>query len=304
MTNDEVMQKMEEDFILRNLSERTRNSYRYVISRFHEFTGEPNLEDLNESDLRRFLLHLRGEEGLVALTTSNQYNSACKFLLRVVLCQDINPTQVPNARTHHKMVRPLSIDELELFFSLIENPRDFAFFLTLYGTGLRTNELRTLKYSQIVNNGDGNRYIRVINGKGDKERVVNIPDACYLALRLFWKLYQPDNPNEWMFPAEDRLSAEKPNFYTNRFTKIRDKDIRLAEFHQHCLRHTYAVHSLQYDSSDFVGLMGRLGHKSPASTIIYLQRAQLDKKLRESPAEICGRLFSAFCKRYGYNERC
>lgn len=125
MTNEQVLEKMEEDFILRNLSARTRQSYRYDINQFFKFTKKQLLYDINQNDLRSYLLCLRGNDKIVTLTTSNQYNSACKFLLQTVLGMSIDFRQVPNARAKHKLQRPFLISELEKFFSNITDGKRY-----------------------------------------------------------------------------------------------------------------------------------------------------------------------------------
>ena len=54
MTEQQAMQKMWEDFRLRNLSDSTFKNYTQNVRKFLEFCGKP-LEDLDENDVRRFL---------------------------------------------------------------------------------------------------------------------------------------------------------------------------------------------------------------------------------------------------------
>ena len=58
MTNEQGLQKMEEGFLLRGSSQKTRQTYRTALIRFSAFAAKDRYSDLNEKDLRSFLLHL------------------------------------------------------------------------------------------------------------------------------------------------------------------------------------------------------------------------------------------------------
>lgn len=299
MTNDEVLMKMDEDIRLRNLSERTRDSYHNSAERFLEFTGKSSYYDLDQDDLRSFLLHLRSEGSALALTTTNQYNSGCKFLLKAVLQKQVDDSQVPNARTHHKPRRPFSVQELILFFSMIHDVGDLAFFLTLYGTGARSFEVRSMKTTDVITDG-GMHYIHIAHGKGDKERTVDLPESCYRALRMYWKMKRPENPDGWMFPASNRKDVAGPQYITTRFNNIRAQDTRLCDLSQHSFRHAFATHFLQHSPGDILRLKFLLGHSSLASTEIYVDLAMLCSRGNSmSPSGICTMLLETWCRKHG-----
>lgn len=301
MTNDEVLRKMAEDVDLRKLSRRTSDSYHNAAGRFLEFTGKPNYYDLDQDDLRSYLLHIRSKESGLAITTTNQYNAGCKFLLRVVMRKPVDDTQVPNARGHHKQCRPFSVEELMIFFSLVHDIEDLAFFLTLYGTGARTSEIRHITTDDVkTENGTGEHFLVIEHGKRDKERRIPLPDACYDALTLYWKKKRPVNPDKWMFPACNLKDAAGPQYFTTRFNNIREQDIRLSGLTQHSMRHAFATHYLQHSPNAVNFLQFLMGHSSRRSTEIYVDLALLFRGSNDrSPAEICAMILSAWCRKHG-----
>ena len=131
MTNEQVLQKMEEDFLLRGSSQETRRTYRTALIRFSAFAAKDRYSDLNEKDLRSFLLHLH-QQGKLQGTSINTYNAGCKFFLEVVLGLAINRKQVPNVRARHKQPVHFRVEQLEQFFAHLNEIRAFAFFLTLF----------------------------------------------------------------------------------------------------------------------------------------------------------------------------
>ena len=111
MTNEQVLHKMEEDFLLRGSSQKTRRTYRTALIRFSAFAAKDRYSDLNEKDLRSFLLHLH-QQGKLQGTSINTYNAGCKFFLEVVLGLAINRKQVPNVRARHKQPVHFRVEQL------------------------------------------------------------------------------------------------------------------------------------------------------------------------------------------------
>ena len=70
-----------------------------------------------------------------------------------------------------------------------------------YACGLRVSELVNLKVRDI----DGERrLLRIEQGKGAKDRMVEIPETLLLQLRRYWQLFRPP---EWLFPGRDPAVA-------------------------------------------------------------------------------------------------
>jgi site-specific recombinase XerC len=63
----------------------------------------------------------------------------------------------------------------------------------MYACGLRTGEAVSLEIPAI----DGREHLLTIIGKGNKERLVPLPDPMLWSLRHLWQLHK--NPR-WLFP--------------------------------------------------------------------------------------------------------
>jgi integrase len=63
----------------------------------------------------------------------------------------------------------------------------------MYACGLRTSEAATLEIGAI----DGRNLLLRVIGKGNKERLVPLPEQVLLSLRRLWKIHK--NPR-WLFP--------------------------------------------------------------------------------------------------------
>ena len=191
MTHRQALRKLLADMRLRGFRENTVESYNLPIMRFLNQCCKTDVMSLDEKDFRSFLLHLH-KQGTLKPSSINQYNSAIRFFYEVTLEKDINYKRVPHSRKNKTRPEVLSIPELISFFNEINNPKHFAFYLNLYGSGLRISEMVSLQTRDI----DGKRMLlHVRNGKGGKERFAPLTDAGYKALRYYWKTYRPVNAN-------------------------------------------------------------------------------------------------------------
>ncbi len=215
MTHQQAIRKLQTDMQLRGFSVHTTISYYLLTKKFLSQCKQANVKALDESDFRAYLVHLH-EQGTLQTATINQYNSAVRFFYEITLGKDINYKRVPHAKVHKSRPAVLSPDELTAFFDEITNPKHFAFFLNLYGSGLRISELVSAKTTDI----DGNRIlIHVRRGKGDKERFAPLTDAGYAALRHYWKRYRPENPHKYVFPDYTRTRHMSPRSFESLYEK-------------------------------------------------------------------------------------
>ncbi len=81
----------------------------------------------------------------------------------------------------------ITIDEANRLFLSTRKLSYRVFFFTLYSMGLRLGEGLRLQVGDI----DGERHrVHIRNAKGNKDRLVPLPDKTLLVLRRFWKLHQ------------------------------------------------------------------------------------------------------------------
>ena len=155
----------------------------------------------------------------------------------------------------------LTPDEIRRLLHLVFNPRYRLCLALLYACGLRIGEATTLTVSQI----DGARGLLRIIGKGNKERLVPLPQPLLARLRELWKTHR--HPR-WLFPNHPGTAPIAP------------KNVRLAfraaacgaglpqTVVPHALRHSYATQLLHHGVElRIVQIL--LGHASLKSTTIY-----------------------------------
>jgi len=142
---------------------------------------------------------------------------------------------------------------------------------------MRTSELTRLKFTDIeTDRPSGVRFLRIPQGKRNKERRVILPDACYQALRHYWRQYRPETPENWMFPARKTTGCLKSNVFTHEFKTCLKYGRLSEEFHSHSLRHSFSCHHIQNDPNSILRLKHLLGHASLASTEVYIDVSMVD----------------------------
>ena len=176
-----------------------------------------------------------------------------------------NPIQKPTKRYRHKLPKYLTKEEMRRLLSVIKNYRDKIIILFLYNTGLRISELVSLEIKHL---NFENNTVKVIRGKGGKDRIVNIVDDDLI---LALKAYIGNRKKGPLF-----LSNWNKPFTTRGIQKIIKKYAiksglqEISRISPHTLRHTFAVHALD-SGVNIVTINKQLGHKSLQTTLIYME---------------------------------
>jgi len=144
-----------------------------------------------------------------------------------------------------------------------QHRRDRLMILLLYGCGLRTGELCALDVGDIVRE---RQELIVHKGKGDKPRVIPIPDGLYSELLA----YLLEHGKRGALFRTDHLArriAEKDVCEVVRAAVTRAE--LPASVTARTLRHSFATH-LMDQGVDLAIIASLMGHRSPQETGVYL----------------------------------
>lgn len=268
---------MVEEMKLRNLSVYTQKSYLRSVSDFAGHFGKsPDL--LKPVDVRSFFLHLLEERHVSPNTVSSVF-WALRFFYEYVLGKRGFLDDIGRPREVKKLPAVASRQEVKEFFAAISNIKYRVMLLIAYDAGLRAAEIARLRITDI----DSERMlIRVRQGKGRKDRNVNLSAPLLKVLREYWKARQP---KEWLFPGRTPDKPMNPVTLTNACRNIRrSAGIRKA-ITPHMLRHTFATELLDA-GVDIRRIQILLGHRSLATTAIYTHVSQEGLRGTPSPLEL------------------
>ncbi|MEA3226484.1 MAG: tyrosine-type recombinase/integrase, partial [Planctomycetota bacterium] len=154
----------------------------------------------------------------------------------------------------------------------------------IYTLGLRIGEALSMK----VNSIDSKQMIVRIIGKGNKERVLPLPESLLRELRSFW---QTHHDRKWLFPNKLGSNHLNRRYFYTAFGKARKEAGLSPDFKPHCLRHCFATHLLTSGVEIHVVQM-LMGHANIKSTQIYTHQTEaMRDKLRKRLDDIFGNVF-------------
>lgn len=268
---DHYKEEIELYFELRDTPESSRESYLRRICAFINFVEDTRhkcLEDITDSDIQQYILHLKKDKGLSAGTINN-YISSVRFFCTHILDKEWNSKKIP--RMKRVQIFPVipSKEDLLAILDAATNLKHKAIFSLMYGSGLRVGEVVKLKISDICSK---TMRVRVENAKHNTNRYTILSEVSLDVLREYFRAYFSPNsykPDDWLFPGQKKDQHIHVKTVKNTMIKLRDKLQLDQKISAHTLRHCFATHALE-DGVDLVYIQQLLGHKNLKSTSIYL----------------------------------
>jgi integron integrase len=173
-----LLDQVREALRLKHYSYRTEASYVDWIKHFILFHHKRHPSEMGAPEIQTFLAHL-AQERSVAASTQNQALSAILFLYRHVLHKDIEPILLSSAKRPERLPTVLTRDQVLRVIVQLNGTHKLMAQL-LYGSGLRLMECVRLRIQDI---DFEYKTITVREGKGEKDRIVPIPETIIPDLR-------------------------------------------------------------------------------------------------------------------------
>jgi site-specific recombinase XerD len=260
---------MLEELQRRNYSEITTRKYLQYVTAFARHFGK-SPDQLGPNELRSYQAYLLQERKVTPGTAVN-----CVAALRFFFIKTLKRHQfrefLPYPKDRRRLPTVLSREEVSALINAAGTLFRRTLLMTLYGTGMRRSELAHLKVGDI----DSQRMIiRVVAGKGGKDRDLPLSPTLLETLREYWRWRKP---KLYLFPTRTRgLPVEEP---------ISDKTVWIAcseaarraginkRVTPHTLRHSWATHLLEA-GTDLRTIQVLLGHGDLETTAQYLHLSQ------------------------------
>ncbi len=249
------------------------------------------LKKLTKLDILQYLNYVASERSNTAKTRHRKLASLRLFfkcLYRDLGLIDSDPTKdVDYPKMHEHLPKFLTLDEsINLLENMnVEDPyylRDYCIVTLFINCGMRLSELVGLNIQDI--NLD-ERSMRLL-GKGNKERIIHINDACADAIVTYLPSRKP-SPKEhdalFLSKQGSRLCNRRVEQIVD--NALRDSNLDNRGLSTHKLRHTAATLMYQHGNVDTLMLKEILGHKSISTTEIYthVSNEGLKKAMDASP---------------------
>ena len=249
-------------------SPKTIREYSYDLQMFNGFNQDAPIESRSTTDLRRFFLHLKREKKYSPRSLHRKICSLKSFyrFLKKEAYISSNPAEnIESPKIPKSLPKTISIKEALKLLNAPTNIRDQTVLFLLYGTGMRVSELSNLN----LNNLDlDNRMLRIVEGKGNKDRIIPLPDVVIPIIKEYLANRRQDITSSALIlnRSGQRLSARSIQRLVKKYKEqanLQDKKIT-----PHTLRHAFATHLLS-NSVDIRVIQELLGHASLSTTQLY-----------------------------------
>lgn len=261
----------------RNYSPRTIELYLSSMAKLQNFY-KLSPDKISVQQLKDFLHH-RITHDKVSTPTINQTISAFKILQKDVLGHDWEQIKIKRPRREYKLPIVLSTDEVAMIIKETINIKHKALIATAYSTGMRREEVRSMKVSDI----DSKRMlVNVVQGKGKKDRCTQL---SIKALQLLRKYYEAEKPINFLFENSYKKGVQLSNSTLGNIVKKAAKRAGIKKkVSFHTLRHCFATHMLEKGINIRV-IQNFMGHTSIKTTSVYLHIANIDLGSIVSPLD-------------------
>lgn len=257
-------------------SKSTIQTYTYFIADFVSFNTNTSLEKLTNRHVELFFEKVFVERNY-SISTQRQFISALKLFILFYPKILINDLELERPKKSRKLPNVLSQEEVLRILQVTKNLKHRAILALLYSSGLRISEITSLKLCDI---DVQRKQLKVVLGKGRKDRYVVLANAFLPLLKNYLATYQPE-----LFFIE---GPHKKRYSESSIRKFLSKSVAIAFIKKkvtpHTLRHSFATHLLE----NGVGLrhiQELLGHSKPETTMIYTHVAKKDLLEIQSPLD-------------------
>jgi integrase/recombinase XerD len=254
----ELRRRMDDDMLARGLADRTRESYLWAVTGLAQFYHR-SPDRISDEEVQAYLVYL--------LRDRHRSWSTCNIVLNA-------------ARHSGKLPVVLSRDEVQRLISHTPNLRQRTMLLTTYAAGLRLSEVLHLQVPDI---DSARMTIRVVQGKGGKDRYTVLSARLLEALRAYWHTARP---RRWLFPARgEPLRPLDPSSLQKAYQRAKQRAGITKPGGVHTLRHCLATHLLEA-GVDLHTIQRLLGHGHLTTTTRYFQLTRHTQGAPGSPLDL------------------
>jgi integrase/recombinase XerD len=271
---------MLEELQRRNYSQNTTRAYVRVVRELAKHFHQPP-DRLGPDHIRQFQAYLFRERKLEPETVL-QYSAGLRFFFVKTLKRHFMVDNIPLPKEPWKLPIILSQQEVSRLIDAASNLMHRAILMTLYSTGMRRAELCHLQVTDI----DKERMvIHIHQGKGQRDRDVDLSEKLLVTLREYWRWMRPKT---YLFPGTvNNWRADVPITGKVVWAACRQATKRAGiqkRVYPHLLRHCYATHWLE-SGGDLVALQKLLGHAKLEDTVKYLHLSRRHLRCVANPLD-------------------
>ena len=282
---DKYFNSYREMISLRGLTDHTIKAYSTYIKAYFDFLTDvihKSPEDVSWDEMRQFIQWVQDTRSL-SDRTINAVISQLRFFTMYVLHKPWDDTQLPMRKFDTYLPYVPTLNEVNLFINTLPTLKQKTMVALMYSAGLRVGEVCNLKYSDIKRSS---MRIHIAKAKNRSDRYAILSQKSLDMLTEYW--YACGKPTDWLFPAKQDASKPcKTGVFQRQVLEHREKLSLNPKLNCHSFRHAFGTH-LYEAGTDLLTIKELLGHKSLASTVIYVHLASFSSRNIKSPFDLMG----------------
>jgi len=265
--------------IARQYAENTIESYLSAMRIFLNWLSNKNHKEVRKNDIEKYMQYLTGERK-VSRSYQNLHINAIKLFYSDIISIHLDVKTIIRPRREYKLPHYLTREEVTNILASLGNLKHKAMISLIYACGLRIGEVTRIKLTDI---DPAQRLLIIRQSKGNKDRVVPLPESILYLLDAYAKAYNPI-----CFLFEGQVQGEN---YSARSLQlvfkgaVKKSGIRNQEASVHWLRHSFATHLLEM-GTNLRDLQMLLGHKNLKTTEGYLHISSTQYHRIVSPFDV------------------
>lgn len=230
------------------------------------------IQSVNLNDAYQFIVYCKNVRKNNETTRARRVVSIRRFysyLTDNLGVLEHNPMKNLDApKTKKALPKYLTLEESEKLLSVIDGKckeRDYAIVTLFLNCGMRLSELVSIDYNDIRDDGS-----LTILGKGNKERIIYLNQACINAIVAYMKVRPRDGVKDRALFLSSRNQRISPKTVQHIVYSYLDKaGLGNRGLSVHKLRHTAATLMYRHGNVDVLLLKEILGHENLSTTEIY-----------------------------------
>ncbi len=263
-----------------------------------ETIEEINIDDINYDllksitfdDVNEFIYYLHSERNNNEKSRARRIStlkSFFRFYTNNKAIITINPVEeLESPKIRKSLPKYLSLEESLKLLNSVDGQfkeRNYAIITLFLNCGLRLSELCAIN----INDLNFDERLFKVRGKGNKERIVYLNDACINALTDYLKIRLAATSTEkqalFISRNDKRISPRSVELMVE--NTLKKAGLYGQGYTVHKLRHTAATLMYQHGNVDIRVLQQVLGHENLGTTEIYthLSNAQIKKASESNP---------------------
>lgn len=288
--------------VIQNASEKTiseylldlRTFFRFLIARDKKISPESDefeqidirgvdleyIKNITTEDIYEFLMYTDSIRGNMAAAKSRKLSAIKGFFkylsTKRMMIEDNPAADIEAPKKKQSLPKFLSLEESLELLNAVKNDkaskttvRDYAIITLFLNCGMRVSELVGINIEDV----DAKFRSLTVTGKGNKQRIVYLNDACRIALADHMQERLGENHKACMSHAlflssrEQRISVKTVQWLVYKYLDM--AGLESKHYSVHKLRHTAATLMYQTGDVDVRVLKDILGHEQLNTTQIY-----------------------------------